>query len=471
MSFKQKSPLVIREGGTNTQSFSHVFGVAYYDGGGLNNIDPGLATYVLTSNGASAPSFQPASGSSGVTTIDGDAGSMTGTTVTISGGATGLTTSASGASMSIVGVLLPANGGTGTNAAATSGHLLIGNGTTYTSAAPTSGTGITVGLGAGTMSVSTSALLTATSSSGTATASSNNISFVGASGISTSATGSTVTITGSGVTQGIVTIDGSTGSMTGTTVTINGGTTGLTTVSSGASMSLGGTLVLANGGTNASLTASNGGIFYSTASAGAILSGTATARQMLQSGSSTTPAWSTTTWPATTTASQLLYSSSTSVVGEVTAGNYGVLISSSSGVPSWLANGTTGQVLTATTSGIASWAAPSASGFTWNNVTGATQAMAVGNGYIGNDGATLVTMTLPAVAAVGQLVAVQGNGTGLWQIAQNASQSISFNGGTSTVGTGGFIASTSQYDSVTLICTVANNGWVANQSMGNITVS
>ncbi len=60
-----------------------------------------------------------------------------------------------------------------------------------------------------------------------------------------------------------------------------------------------GVLPLANGGTNANLTASNGGIFYSTSTAGAILAGTATAGQVLRSGASTTPSWSTATYPAT----------------------------------------------------------------------------------------------------------------------------------------------------------------------------
>lgn len=60
-----------------------------------------------------------------------------------------------------------------------------------------------------------------------------------------------------------------------------------------------GQLSLARGGTNANLTASNGGIFYSTATEGAILAGTATAGQILQSGASTTPTWSTATYPAT----------------------------------------------------------------------------------------------------------------------------------------------------------------------------
>lgn len=93
-------------------------------------------------------------------------------------------------------------------------------------------------------------------------------------------------------------------------------------------------LALADGGTNASLTASNGGIVYSTATAMAILSGTATARQMLQSGAAGAPAWSTATYPATTTANRILYSSATNTVDEIATGNSGVLVTNGSGVPS-----------------------------------------------------------------------------------------------------------------------------------------
>lgn len=91
---------------------------------------------------------------------------------------------------------------------------------------------------------------------------------------------------------------------------------------------------LAFGGTNAALTASLGGIFYSTGSAGAILSGTATARQMLQSGASAAPAWSTATWPATTTINQMLYSSAANTVAGLPTGANGVLVTDSSGAPS-----------------------------------------------------------------------------------------------------------------------------------------
>lgn len=52
-------------------------------------------------------------------------------------------------------------------------------------------------------------------------------------------------------------------------------------------------IALLDGGLNASLTASNGGIFYSTATAGAILAGNAAANHVLLSGAATAPTWST----------------------------------------------------------------------------------------------------------------------------------------------------------------------------------
>lgn len=93
-------------------------------------------------------------------------------------------------------------------------------------------------------------------------------------------------------------------------------------------------VTLSQGGTNANLTANEGGIFYSTATAGAILAGTATANQMLQSGATAAPAWSTATWPATTTINQILYSSAANTVVGLATGNDGVLITSAAGVPS-----------------------------------------------------------------------------------------------------------------------------------------
>lgn len=110
------------------------------------------------------------------------------------------------------------------------------------------------------------------------------------------------------------------------------------------------------------------------------------------------------------------------------------------------------------------------SGLSWNEVTGTTQAAAVDNGYIANNGA-LVTITLPATATVGQTIRVLGLGAGGWKIAQNASQYIRWDESiVSTTGAGGYFASTDDHDAVELLCTVTNNGWSVLSSKGNIDV-
>jgi hypothetical protein len=78
-------------------------------------------------------------------------------------------------------------------------------------------------------------------------------------------------------------------------------------------------VTLDQGGTNANLlaSASNGGIYYSTASAAAILAGIASANRVLMSGNSAAPSWSTATYPSTVTASgSVLVSDGTNVVSQ-----------------------------------------------------------------------------------------------------------------------------------------------------------
>jgi hypothetical protein len=120
-----------------------------------------------------------------------------------------------------------------------------------------------------------------------------------------------------------------------TNVTLTLGGTPTTALLAATSITAGwtGQLSLARGGTNASLTASNGGIFYSTATAGAILAGTATANQIVMSGSSSAPAWSTATYPPTTTINQLLYSSSANVIAGLATVNWGLLNAGATGIP------------------------------------------------------------------------------------------------------------------------------------------
>lgn len=110
-------------------------------------------------------------------------------------------------------------------------------------------------------------------------------------------------------------------------------------------------------------------------------------------------------------------------------------------------------------------------GLSWTVVTGTTQAMAVNNGYIANN-AGVVTATLPATSAVGDIVAITGinNATG-WKIAQNAGNQIFFGASSTTAGAGGFLQSTATRDTVTLVCTSVNANWQVLSSIGNITVA
>jgi hypothetical protein len=85
---------------------------------------------------------------------------------------------------------------------------------------------------------------------------------------------------------------------------------------------------------------------------------TANTGAVLQNNSGADPSYSTATYPSTTTINELLYSSSNNVVGQITASDNGVLISGTTGIPSWLANsGTPGYVLTANSGAPPSWQA------------------------------------------------------------------------------------------------------------------
>ena len=103
--------------------------------------------------------------------------------------------------------------------------------------------------------------------------------------------------------------------------------------------------------------------------------------QILRSGASA-PAWTTATWPATTTANQLLYSSATNTVGGLTSANSAVLATNGSGVPAWgtsIATGITPVTVAA---------------------TGSLTAAQVNGSLITNYGqGAAATLTLPAAAS------------------------------------------------------------------------
>lgn len=174
-----------------------------------------------------------------------------------------------------------------------------------------------------------------------------------------------------------------------------------------------GLLALNKGGTNAALVAALGGVVYSTASALAI-SSALTNGQLLIGSTGLAPA-----------------------VGTLTAGS-GITI----------------------TNGAGSITLSSSGGLTVVNVTGTSGAITVNSRQIANN-AGLVTLTLPATAAVGDVIEVQGSGAGGWLIAQNANQTIRIGSVASTVGVGGSVASSNRYDSLKICCIVANNEFAA----------
>lgn len=127
-----------------------------------------------------------------------------------------------------------------------------------------------------------------------------------------------------------------------------------------------------------------------------------------------------------------------------------------------------GQVLTATSSTAATWQS-NMPGITWSAITTSGTA-SINTGSITNSG-SLITVTLPSTAAVGSVVEVAGLGTGGWKVAQAVSVQINFGSTVTTVGTGGSLASTNQWDAVRLLCVTANTGWSVLSSTGNLTVT
>lgn len=106
--------------------------------------------------------------------------------------------------------------------------------------------------------------------------------------------------------------------------------------------------------------------------------------------------------------------------------------------------------------------------FVWNDVTTDTQALESNMGYITDNGATLVTYTLPSVVDQGAVINVSGYSSGGWQVNQNSGQQIFFGDAATTIGTGGSLASTNQYDQISLLCTLGDTNFVVLSSIGNI---
>ncbi len=217
--------------------------------------------------------------------------------------------------------------------------------------------------------------------------------------------------------------------------------------------------------------------------------GAGTTGQVLQTNTTADPTWSTAIYPSTTTINQILYSSANNTITGLATANRAVLTTTSVGVPVATALATDGQVIIGSTAGAPAAAtltagagisitpgsnsisiAATGTGLTWSVIT-ADQSAVAGNGYICNK-AGLLTLTLPASGAIGDIIEVTGINTALgWKIGQNANQQIFFGNQNTTLGTGGSLASAATRDSIKIVCVVSGASSVYNviSSMGNIT--
>lgn len=212
------------------------------------------------------------------------------------------------------------------------------------------------------------------------------------------------------------------------------------------------------------------------------------ANQVMQSsGAGVNPAWSTATYPATTTANQLLFSSATNTVGGLSTANSGVLVTNSTGVPSISGPLTNGQIIVGNTGATPTAATitggtgisvingggtitiNSTGGLTWTAIS-ANQTLAINNGYICVSPGGALSLALPTTAAVGSEIEVTLDGATSWTITQGAGQQIRIGNVQTTSGAGGSLASTAAGNSVRFICSVANNKFNVISSIGNITV-
>jgi hypothetical protein len=137
-------------------------------------------------------------------------------------------------------------------------------------------------------------------------------------------------------------------------------------------------LNLASGGTNAGLVANNGGIIWSTGSALAVLSGTATANLPLLSGATATPSWATVSHPTSATSGGIPYFSSSTVMATSAQLNANALIvgGGAGGSPASIANGTNDQLTQGNTGANPGWVSV-------NNCSGAALAYSTGTHTFG----------------------------------------------------------------------------------------
>lgn len=105
---------------------------------------------------------------------------------------------------------------------------------------------------------------------------------------------------------------------------------------------------------------------------------------------------------------------------------------------------------------------------TWST-SSSTITLAVNTGTIATG--TGQTFTLPATAAVGDLIAVTNAPGKNYSLSQNSAQTIHFGGRSTTTGVTGGLSSLEDCQSVYMVCSTANTDWIVLSSIGNIRIT
>lgn len=220
----------------------------------------------------------------------------------------------------------------------------------------------------------------------------NNWDILGTGSITNSGAASTLTVQLTGLTNHNVLVGAGTATITKVAPSA---TSGVPLISQGAAADpVFGTAVVAGGGTGAT-TLTDHGVLIGQGTAAVVAIAAGTAGQVLQSGGAAAdPAYSTATYPSTTTINQLLYSSSNNVVAGLAAGNKSVLTSGATGIPVWTALATDGQLIIGSTAGVPAAATLTAgTGITItngsNSISIAANGSVVGQTITGDSGGAL----------------------------------------------------------------------------------
>ncbi len=185
----------------------------------------------------------------------------------------------------------------------------------------------------------------------------------------------------------------------------------------------------------------------------------------------------------------LIYANSATTLASLATANSAMLVTNSTGVPALSATMTNGQVIIGSTGATPTASTLSAgSGVTITNAAGSITISSTGGGfstvdqtttpvtmvastqYIA-DNAGLVTLTLPAVAAIGDTFRIIGKGAGGWLMGQAAGQTSHVGNQPTTLGVTGSVASTNQWDVITIICVTANTTFSVQVNQGNVTIA